>query len=152
MLEQNSNERFIMADFTERYPDACSIKVTWGDMDALQHVNNVAYFRYFEDARIEFFNREFPLTEMYRQGLGPVISENHASYRRPVVYPDILLVGISCNEIGDDRFTLHYEVFSTQQQCVTTTGSSVAVMFDFKQGKKTPLPTDLRAILQRLQQ
>ncbi|QUN05846.1 acyl-CoA thioesterase [Shewanella yunxiaonensis] len=141
-----------MDDFKQRYPDACYIKVTWGDMDALQHVNNVAYFRYFEDARIEFFNRDFPLTEMYKCGIGPVISENHASYRKPVVYPDTLLVGISSSHIGEDRFTLHYEVFSTQQQCITTTGSSVAVMFDFNQGQKTAIPADLRAILQRLQQ
>jgi acyl-CoA thioester hydrolase len=26
--------------------------VTWGNMDAYQHVNNTVYFRYFEDARI----------------------------------------------------------------------------------------------------
>ncbi|MFQ6372826.1 acyl-CoA thioesterase [Shewanella sp. YIC-542] len=141
-----------MDDFNRRYPNACQVKVAWGDMDALQHVNNVAYFRYFEDARIEFFNREFPLTDMYQRGIGPVISENHASYRRPVVYPDTLLVGIYGSDIQEDRFTLHYEVFSTQQQRITTTGSSVGVMFNFAQGKKIPLPADLRAILQRLQQ
>ena len=28
------------------------IPVRWGDMDALGHVNNIMYFRYFEQVRI----------------------------------------------------------------------------------------------------
>ena len=36
----------------ENYPVVIEIPVAWGDMDAFQHVNNVAYFRYFESARI----------------------------------------------------------------------------------------------------
>ena len=29
--------------------------IRWGDMDALGHVNNTVYFRYMEQARIEWF-------------------------------------------------------------------------------------------------
>ena len=28
----------------------------WGEMDALGHMNNVSYFRYFEQARISWFD------------------------------------------------------------------------------------------------
>ena len=31
--------------------------VEWGDMDALQHVNNVEYFKYFQKARIAYFEK-----------------------------------------------------------------------------------------------
>ena len=31
--------------------------VDWGDMDSFGHVNNVVYFRYFENARVEYFQR-----------------------------------------------------------------------------------------------
>ena len=30
------------------------IPIRWGDMDAMGHVNNTVYFRYFESARIEY--------------------------------------------------------------------------------------------------
>jgi acyl-CoA thioester hydrolase len=30
-----------------------AISVRWGDMDAMGHVNNTIYFRYFEIARLE---------------------------------------------------------------------------------------------------
>ena len=29
--------------------------IRWGDMDAMGHVNNTVYFRYFEQARIALF-------------------------------------------------------------------------------------------------
>ena len=31
--------------------------VEWGDMDALHHVNNVEYFKYFQKARIAYFEK-----------------------------------------------------------------------------------------------
>lgn len=123
------------------------IAVAWGEMDALQHVNNVVYFRYFETARIDFFNRHFPLDELYQSGVGPVISENHARYKRPVTFPDTLEVSVSISDVHADRFTMHYTVFSQRQQAITTTGSSQAVMFNFKTGKKAPLSPEFLAIL-----
>ncbi|OEG74335.1 thioesterase [Shewanella colwelliana] len=136
-----------MEKFIQQYPIHTSISVAWGEMDALQHVNNVVYFRYFETARIDFFNRFFPLDEMYKSGLGPVISENSARYKRPVTFPDTLHVGVSVSDIQSDRFTMHYQVFSEQQQAVTTVGSSVAVMFNFKTKTKAELTPELLAVL-----
>ena len=33
------------------------ISVRWGDVDAMGHVNNTVYFRYFEILRIEWLRR-----------------------------------------------------------------------------------------------
>lgn len=138
-----------MEKFLAQHPIVTEIPVAWGEMDALQHVNNVVYFRYFETARIDFFNRLFPLDTLYKSGIGPVISENQARYKRPVTFPDTLLVSVSISDIHSDRFTMHYQVFSKQQQAVTTLGTSVAVMFNFKTGKKAELPAELLAILKQ---
>lgn len=43
-----------MEKFLAQHPIVTEIPVAWGEMDALQHVNNVVYFRYFETARIDF--------------------------------------------------------------------------------------------------
>src|SRR6202140_1958640 len=39
------------------YPVIVELPVVWGEMDSYRHVNNVVYFRYFENARIEYFRR-----------------------------------------------------------------------------------------------
>ena len=38
-----------------KHPVAVDRPVRWGDMDAFQHVNNTVYFRWFECARLEYF-------------------------------------------------------------------------------------------------
>src|SRR5205807_2006177 len=39
------------------FPVVVELPVNWGEMDAYRHVNNVVYFRYFENARLEYFRR-----------------------------------------------------------------------------------------------
>ena len=34
--------------------------IRWGDMDAIGHVNNTVYFRYMEQARIEWAQAALP--------------------------------------------------------------------------------------------
>jgi acyl-CoA thioester hydrolase len=36
------------------FPVIVEQAVVWGDMDSYRHVNNTVYFRYFENARLEY--------------------------------------------------------------------------------------------------
>ena len=38
------------------FPVCVREPVIWGDMDAFGHVNNIVYLRYFESARIAYFD------------------------------------------------------------------------------------------------
>ena len=137
----------MLEKFIAQNPVHTEISVAWGEMDALQHVNNVVYFRYFETARIEFFNQINLLGDLQITQVGPVLSDNHARYKRPVTFPDTLLVGVKISDIQADRFMMHYTVFSQDQQAVTTLGSSQVVMFNFKTGKKATLTSELLSAL-----
>lgn len=136
-----------MQSFIEQHPIRTKINVAWGEMDALQHVNNVVYFRYFETARIDFFTQLGFLKDLQVTGVGPVISENNARYKRPVAFPDTVHVGVKISDIEQDRFMMHYTVFSESQDTVTTIGSSQVVMFNFKTGKKAQLNDELLTAL-----
>ena len=43
----------LLKDFTL----VVDLNIEWGDMDALQHVNNIEYFKYFQAARIAYFEK-----------------------------------------------------------------------------------------------
>ncbi|HDY8020481.1 TPA: acyl-CoA thioesterase [Vibrio vulnificus] len=126
------------------FPVVTEINVAWGEMDALQHINNVVYFRYFETARIEYFNKINLMDEVKHNQIGPVLSETQCRYRIPVTFPDTLLIGSRVSVVGEDRFTMEYQVVSKKMGKVTTTGSATVVMFDFKNQCKTQLPAVLR--------
>jgi hypothetical protein len=57
------------------------VAMRWGEMDALGHMNNVSYFRYFEQARISWFDT---LAIDYRPGSeGPILGSLSCRYIKP---------------------------------------------------------------------
>jgi acyl-CoA thioester hydrolase len=125
---------------------ACVVEqaVDWADMDPFQHVNNVVYFRYFENGRIEWFRQigwwdSLPLT-----GIGPIVASTAARFRRPVKYPDRLLCGTKVTKIGTDRFTLAHRLVSQTTGEITTEGDVEIVAFDYRNGGKVAIPEAIR--------
>ncbi|MCR9385406.1 thioesterase family protein [Vibrio metoecus] len=140
-----------MESLLNDFPVVTSITVAWGEMDALQHVNNVVYFRYFETARIDYFAHLKLMEELQRTQIGPVLSETQARYKIPVTFPDTLLIGSRITSVQSDRFTMEYHVVSQKLGKVTTVGSATVVMFNFKTGEKAQLPVSVREAIQTLE-
>lgn len=122
------------------YPIITEIPVAWGEMDALQHVNNAVYFRYFETARLDYFKKVELLVDLKTHHIGPVLSHTDCRYKIPVTYPDTLLIGSKVKELQDDRFTMEYVIVSKKIGKITTTGTATCVMFDFKNNVKAMIP------------
>ncbi len=137
-----------LAEFKETYPVVIKHPVPWGDMDALGHVNNVVYFRYFENIRIAYMRS---LGLFGSAEFGPVIAETSARYRRPVVFPDTLRVGARVTELHEFGCLQEYGIFSTEQDTIVTLGSARIVMLD-RSGRKHPVPDALRLDIERLEQ
>lgn len=62
-----------MKELLDDYPVIVDFPIAWGDMDAFQHVNNIMYFKYFESARISYFERIDLIKVMNETGIGPHI-------------------------------------------------------------------------------
>lgn len=129
-----------MRELLNDFPVITEIPVVWGEMDALQHVNNVVYFRYFETARIEYLNKIKMMEHLSNTRTGPVLSETQCRYRIPVTYPDTLYIGSRICDMQGDRFTMEYQAVSKKLGKVTTIGTATVVMFDFNTNQKTGIP------------
>ncbi|SON52645.1 acyl-CoA thioesterase [Vibrio tapetis] len=131
-------------EFEKVFPCITEIKVAWGEMDALNHVNNAVYFRYFEIARLEYFNEVQLMESMHETNIGPVLGSTNAKYFLPVTYPDTLHIGTRVTNIADDRFDMEYQVFSSKLGKVVTKGEAQVVMFDFNTHQKATLSERLK--------
>ncbi|WP_412498108.1 acyl-CoA thioesterase [Vibrio furnissii] len=140
-----------MENLMQDFPVVTEIPVAWGEMDALQHVNNVVYFRYFETARIDYFRHIQLMEDIAITQIGPVLSETQCRYKIPVTFPDTLLVGSRVSDVQADRFSMEYQVVSKKLGKVTTTGSATVVMFDFKNNAKAKLSERILDAIQTLQ-
>jgi acyl-CoA thioester hydrolase len=135
----------------EGFPVVVELPVFWGDMDYFRHVNNIVFFRYFESARIEYLERIGFREEAQADGAGPILHSTQARFRRPLTWPDTVLVGARTVEIGEDRFTQEYRLVSRAQGQVAAEGGGILVAFDYAANRKVPLPERVRAAIQLLE-
>jgi acyl-CoA thioester hydrolase len=130
------------------YPVRVPISMHWGEMDSYGHLNNVIYFRYFETARMAYF-QEIAFTSAV--AIGPILSSTSCRFRIPLQYPDALWAAARVTDVGDDRFTMEMAVYSTTHQKIAATGEGQIVAFDYRTQKKTTLPDDVRVHIARLE-
>jgi acyl-CoA thioester hydrolase len=121
------------------FPIVLEIPVAWGDMDALGHVNNTVFFRYFESARIAYLDA-IGLIATESRAIGPILASTQCRFRRPLRFPDTVQVGARTTELLDDRFTMEYRIVSSTNDAVAADGSGVVVAYDYDGNCKAKLP------------
>ncbi len=134
-----------------RWPVSVAIPVAWGEMDAFQHVNNVAYARWIETGRIAYFSRLGFLDRMKAEGIGPILAKLTVEYRRPVTFPDTVRVEVTATKIGRTSFTLGYRIRSEAQQAEVVTAEDVIVVMDYRASRTAPVDERLREAIAALE-
>ena len=122
------------------YPVVVSIPVAWGEMDALQHVNNIAYFRYFETARLAYFDKIKFMDAARSGGIGPILAETSCTFRKPLTYPDTVCIGVRAGSIEVDRFTMSLCLVSEKLEKIAAEGTALIVSYDYSAKRKAALP------------
>ena len=140
-----------MDNLLNLYPVIIEAPVAWGEMDAFQHLNNAVYFRYFESARMAYFERLRLLEYMDATGIGPILASTSCKFRIPLTYPDTVSIGVRVTEIGGDRFTMEYRVVSHKHQKVAAEGDGVIVSFNYKERQKAPIPDEIKRRINALE-
>ena len=123
-----------------------SIPIRWGDMDAMNHLNNTTYFRYMETCRIDWVRSTG--ASMDPQGEGVVIINAFCNFYRQLEYPGDVLVKMYASDPGSSSF----ETWVTMERADTpgllnATGGATTVWVDYKAQKSRPLPDWLRVLV-----
>lgn len=138
-------------DLLERWPVSIQVPVAWGDMDAFAHVNNTVYLRWFESARIAYFERTGLIERMQREQVGPILARTTIDYRVPLTYPDRVQVQATVSRLGTSSFTMKYRVRSEAKKAIAAEGEGVIVLIDYRSGGKVALDEQVRRAIQALE-
>lgn len=135
-----------------RWPITVELPVQWGDQDSFGHANNVIYLRWFESARIAWFERAGVMARMEQERIGPILARQTIDYRLPLAYPDQVRVSATVLQLGNTSFTMGLRLRSRKNdRAIAAEGESVIVMLDYKTQKKVPLWDGLRASIAALE-
>jgi len=126
------------------------LPVIWADQDAMGHVNNTVFLRWFESARIAYLERLDLLHDPDRSSIAPILASVTCDFRQQVRYPDTVLIGASVERIGNSSLTVRHRVTSRSTGQVVAEGQSVMVLFDYEAQRSVPISTKLRSAIGEL--
>jgi acyl-CoA thioester hydrolase len=124
-----------------------TVPIRWGDMDAMGHVNNTAYFLYLETIRIEWMRTIGCQPDP--KGEGPVIVNAFCNFYKQLEYPGDVLLRMYTSDPGRSTF----ESWGTMERSdnpgvIHAAGGATTVWVDFPAQKSKPLPDWLRKIVE----
>ena len=137
--------------FLSDFPVIYEQDIAWGDMDAFQHVNNAVYLRYFESARIRYFEQTPMFDIMEAEGVGPIVHSHRIRYRFPLTYPDRIRTGVRVAGVGADRIRVAYRLISTTHGVIAAEGDTTIVFLNYRTGDKAPVPDPVLQAFDRLE-
>ena len=107
-------------------------------MDALGHVNNATYFRYFEETRTLWLLQH---EKVWTAEQGPVVAHAACTFRRPVVYPATLTIELWADAPRRSSIVTRYRVFAQSAPGVLAAeGEATVVWINYGTGRPVSLP------------
>ncbi len=134
-----------MAAPLKGYPLVLQQPVIWGDMDAFGHVNNTVYLRYFEDARMAYFDKTGVSAYMHERQIGPILAAVNCDFRKPLTYPDSIFIGARATIAGPKKINVEYAVYSEQFGAIAAEGSSLVIFYDYERDCSCEIPESIAA-------
>ncbi len=141
-----------MIESLAEFPVVLTQQLLWGDMDAFQHINNTVYFRFFEDARIAYFQKTRIGEHVKSTGLGPILASTRCDFRAPLVYPGTVHVGARIIAMEKKRFTMGYCVYSQDLDKIAAEGEGIIVYYDYGRSRSCEIPEQILENIKSLEQ
>lgn len=124
------------------------LTVRWGDMDAFNHVSNVAYLRYMEECRSRWMS-SVP-SHWQDADTGPVVANININYRMPIVWPATVEISLKPLSPGRSSIKLEHEIRALGKNDkpgeLYADATSTLVWIDKQSGESVPLPVSIREL------
>lgn len=128
---------------TPRVLFSLPMPVRWRDMDAFGHVNNAAYLGYVEEARVAWFRS---LGDDWASGRSaPILAAVTMNYRRPMRWPEDVVVELLAERLGNRSVTLGHRIVSAHDASVAYADGNAVLVWVDREGTTVPLPDTVRA-------
>ena len=127
--------------------------IRWGDMDAMMHVNNTVYFRYAEQARIEWVE-SWGHSASGESVESVVVANVACEFLRPLKYPGKVHLRMYVTEPGRTSIPTSFDMRRTDEIAshgeaapIVARGTALMVWINNATGRPTALPDGVRAKL-----
>ncbi len=131
------------------YKHILPVQTRWADNDIYGHVNNVAYYGYFDTAVNEYLIAAGAL-DIHEGGVIGLVVETGCKYFAPLAFPDKLDGALRVAKIGNSSVRYELAIFKAGEDKPAAEGHFVHVYVDRKTRRPVNLPPALRMALEKI--
>jgi acyl-CoA thioester hydrolase len=132
-----------MSEHLKDFPVVLKMEIRWGDMDAMRHVNNTLFFRYFESSRIELFRKVKNYMEIRKRGTGVILAYTFCKFKAPLQWPDTIYVGAKVLSVDKSKIIIQHKIVSEKLDREAAEGEAHLVWYNYNDQEKGELPEGL---------
>ncbi len=132
-----------------------SLQVRFGDIDAYNHVNNVVYLQYLEDARVQLIHTPLAdspgssFNDLIGDELFTLVGRNEIEYLAPIAFRTApVFVNIWVTHVGGSSFDFGYTITDADTSMVFAQAATSMVLVSRSTGRPVRLTGAQRAALE----
>jgi acyl-CoA thioester hydrolase len=126
-----------------------AIPTRWMDNDHYGHVNNVAYYSFFDTAVNGFLIEATGIDIRELPAIG-IVAESGCQFLRPVSFPDTVHAGLAIERLGTASIVYRIALFRNDEPNACAIGRFVHVYVDRHSRRPVAVPDAIRAVVEPL--
>lgn len=133
------------------FPVVTEEKVRYGDLDPFGHMNNTVFLRFFEQARIAYFQRVGLFGPQGRGDRNLTLAETTCRFLAEGRLDDRVRCGGRFTRLGNSSCEMEYRLERAAGGEVLAEGRAVLVYYDFAAKAPAPIPDALRGAIRAVE-
>ncbi len=127
-------------------PICLALRIDWSEIDAFQHVNNVAIMKYVQAARVNYLEQVGLMQLQAETKIGPILASTGCQFRQPLFYPGQVIINSHVEWIKNTSFKLTHQILNDRHE-VAAEAEDIIVFYDFKRNTKLPIPDTIKSAM-----
>ena len=129
---------------TLKFRHKMPIQIRFNDVDRFGHVNNNAYFSYYDLGKVDYFNAVLGHNIARSADIVPVVVNLNADFFFPVYYGDEIVVETCISHIGSKSFTLAQRAVNQKTGQTVCQCQTIMVCFSLEAQESVEVPQEFR--------
>lgn len=123
-----------------------TIRIDWSELDLFGHVNNVAFHKYAQTARLNYVET-LGLMQFHKiQNIGFMVAETNCQFKKELLFPGNINIQTQIDFVKNTSFALQHTMTNDAGELVAI-AKDVLVVYDFNKKEKCLIPEEIKVKL-----
>ena len=123
-----------------------TLRIDWSELDLFGHVNNVAFHKYAQTARLNYVEAIGLMKLHQTQNIGFMVAETNCQFKKELLFPGNINIQTQIDFVKNTSFALQHTMTNDTGELVAI-ARDVLVVFDFNKKEKHLIPNFIKISL-----